>query len=916
MDTSAIYQCFVSTLSPDSSVRINGERSLEQYSKSQGFTTSLVEIICKQDAEHSIRQAAAVYCKNHILTCWKSESKSNNLSDSSIVNHQHPYLISSQEKQIIREKIIPALISLDLNFQTYLAPAIEHITFLELFNEWSQLYDITLGMLHSSDIKVVNVGALCLLSIIKTVKGRGGPITINRIVFNSFDKLISIATDLVKQEDYFSNLVLWRILKIYKHATDMALVSQLRTELSLTSWVSMIITIFKRKLADFVYSSDEISREKIPNVKCKKWGHRILTQLFLKYCNYTNDINNSTQIIQSNISSEYNGFSTLFINQYASPIANAYIQLLFDWHTNQKWIPERSRCEMIMFLEKCYMIDSLRPTVDNERVFLFRAIILPCLQRIEETMAMFETEPAEYIYMKEDFFELEKDIRLVISVSSFLQTITTYGVPSSYIFIIEILTKNFEEPLTDENTSIWIGAFRTVCILSQTNSPKFQQSTPEFLSLALKSAVGALFSPVPLIRAEALAMIRAFPKNNPAFVDPKDYVNAIIKNVYCHDEPALQIMAIFTLRSLLQFSSVINALSQSISVIMTIMLNLSQLIDGDILTQTFEDFVETFRDDLKDVAPSLARKLLDQFIETSNSFDATDREDRIIEQTGYLNTMKTLMLSLEAYPQRIKELEPIFFPVIKFIFERRILDLYPDLIELIDDFILTSKTISNVLLNIFKLAYDSFLQHPSDLASDLIPFLHSFVFYGSSQLNAEPQYIGYLFDIVKSTFGLGLSWSAELISACSLIEILFLTSSGDAIYPYLQNIVLFFIQQLQANTLSTSLSVRIIEVVLSAIYYDARKTLSILESSNCLNSFIHYWFSLSPKFRKINDKKLSCLALVRITEASTNNGLTDQARVFLNQLTKDLGSLNVLKSSKYTKYINRYYFLLQVLTWI
>jgi len=125
-------------------------------------------------------------------------------------------------------------------------------------------------------------------------------------------------------------------------------------------------------------------------------------------------------------------------------------------------------------------------------------------------------------------------------------------------------------------------------------------------------------------------------------------------------------------------------MQQNIPQIMQQLLKLANEVDVDALSNVMEDFVEVFATELTPFAVALSEQLRDTYMrivrelleKNENRDDGSDYgdylDDKSITALGVLQTIGTLILTLESTPDVLLHMEAILMPVIKVTLENKL----------------------------------------------------------------------------------------------------------------------------------------------------------------------------------------------------------------------------------------------------
>src|SRR5262249_51369710 len=153
-------------------------------------------------------------------------------------------------------------------------------------------------------------------------------------------------------------------------------------------------------------------------------------------------------------------------------------------------------------------------------------------------------------------------------------------------------------------------------------------------------------------------------------------------------------------------------------------LKLANEVDVDALANVMEDFVEVFSEQLTPFAVALCEQLRDTYLRiirellARNEAKASENgdgpgygeylDDKSIAALGVLQTIGTLILTLEASPDVLLHLETILMPVVTVTLENKLYDLYNEVFEIVDSCTFASKSISDTMWQAFELMHKTF----------------------------------------------------------------------------------------------------------------------------------------------------------------------------------------------------------------
>ncbi|KAI5289275.1 hypothetical protein KEM54_004125, partial [Ascosphaera aggregata] len=391
-------------------------------------------------------------------------------------------------------------------------------------------------------------------------------------------------------------------------------------------------------------------------------------------------------------------------------------------------------------------------------------------------------------------------------------------------------------------------------------------------------------SPHGYLRARACDTLEKFEA-----LDFKDSNNLII--IYssildCLADPALpvRVEAALALQPLIRHDIIKANVQQNIPQIMQQLLKLANEVDVDALANVMEDFVEVFSTELTPFAVALSEQLRDTYMRIVR--DLLDRkaekpgedddiygdflDDKSITALGVLQTIGTLILTLESTPDVLMRLETILMPVIEITLENRLFDLYNEVFEIIDSCTFAAKTISPTMWQAFVYIHKAFKTGAELYLEDMLPALDNYVVYGAPTLAQNPAYLGALVGMVQDIFSDPKVGAVDRICGCRLAEALMLNLRGH-IDQYVPNFVSLAMTVLADEDVKTkSYRLHLMEMVINAIYYNPRLAIHVLEANNWTNKFFSLWFSSIDTFKRVHDKKLSIVAISSLLTLQAN----------------------------------------------
>ncbi|GIZ45875.1 hypothetical protein CKM354_000902300 [Cercospora kikuchii] len=860
MDAAALRTRIQATLTTDADVRRQAETELKSAEETPGFLDALLNILeAEQDA--GVRQSTAIYFKNRVNKGWSKPEDAIPATSS----------IQDDEKAAVRQRLVPVLAKSSPGIRPQLIVALQKILHNDFPKQWPDFVDITNNLLHSQDVSSVFAGLQCLLAICRTYRFKLGDSRgdFDKIVEATFPQLLNIGNSLVNEESLEAGEMLRTVLKAYKHAIYFELPQQLRSHQAMVDWCTLFLRVVSKEPPANSMMEDLDEREINHWWKCKKWAYVNLNRLFVRYGNPAS--------LQKGNGEDYSAVAKSFIATFAPEILKGYLGQIELWVSKKVWLSKPCLSYTLGFLDECVkpkaMWDHLKPHMP----ILIEHLLFPVLCQTDEDLEQFEEEPAEYLHRKLNFYE--EVSAPDVAATNFLVTLTkarrkqTFEVLS---FINNIVNKYEAAPEDQKSPREKEGALRMIGTLANVILGKKSPIADQVEYFFVRHVFPEFRSPHGFLRARACDTLEKFEA-----LDFKDANNLsiIYRNILeSMADPCLpvRVEAALALQPLIRHDPIRIMMQQNIPQIMQQLLKLANEVDVDALANVMEDFVEVFAAELTPFAVALSEQLRDTYvrivrelIERNQSKDGEDGygdflDDKSITALGVLQTIGTLILTLESTPDVLAHLETILMPVITITLEHKLYDLYNEVFEIIDSCTFAAKVISPTMWQAFELIHRTFKSGAELYLEDMLPALENFVNYGWRQLLETPQYLDAIVDMIRTIFKDDKVGGVDRICGCKLAEILMLNLK-TGIDNYVPEFISLAMGVLTNDDLKVkSYKIHLMEMVINAIYYNPRLALTVLEANGWTNKFFSLWFSSIDSFTRVHDKKLSIGAITAL----------------------------------------------------
>ncbi|GAB7350629.1 hypothetical protein MBLNU459_g1192t1 [Dothideomycetes sp. NU459] len=858
MDAAALRNRIQGTLDANADVRRQAELDLRNAEENPGFSDALLNILeAEQDA--GVRLSAVVYLKNRITKAWAPSEENVRVN-----------VIADAEKASIRDRLVPILAASSPQIRAQLIATLQKILHYDFPDQWPDFLSLTVSLLNAQDAGSVFAGLQCLLAICRVYRFKMGETRgdFDKIVEMTFPQLLAIGNNLVGETSLEAGEMLRTVLKAYKHAIYFELPAHLRSQQVMVGWCTLFLTIVGKEPPANSMLEDLDERELNHWWKCKKWSYVNLNRLFVRYGNPSSLSKNDE---------EYSEVAKMFIKDFAPEILKGYLQQIEKWVGKTTWLSRPCLSYTLAFMDECVKPKSMWDNLKPHMPVLIEHLVFPVLCQTDEDIELFETDPSEYLHRKLNFYE--EVSAPDVAATNFLVTLTKARRKQTFAvlnYVNDVVNKYEAAPEDQKNPREKEGALRMIGTLSGVILGKKSPIADQVEYFFVRHVFPEFRSSHGFLRARACDTLEKFEALD--FKDPNNLL-VIYRNILesmADPELPVRVEAALALQPLIRHDVIRISMQQNIPQIMQQLLKLANEVDVDALANVMEDFVEVFAAELTPFAVALSEQLRDTYVrivrELIERNDTKEGEadygdfldDKSITALGVLQTIGTLILTLESTPDVLAHLETILMPVITITLEHKLYDLYNEVFEIIDSCTFAAKIITPTMWGAFELIHRTFKSGAELYLEDMLPALENFVNYGSDALVQNPQYLDAIIDMIRVIFGDEKVGGVDRICGCKLAEILMLSLRGH-IDNYVPEFVSLAMTVLTNNEVKVkSYKIHLMEMVINAIYYNPRLSLHVLETNGWTNKFFSLWFSSIDSFTRVHDKKLSIAAITSL----------------------------------------------------
>uniref|UniRef100_U5EWH1 Putative nuclear transport receptor ranbp7/ranbp8 importin beta superfamily n=1 Tax=Corethrella appendiculata TaxID=1370023 RepID=U5EWH1_9DIPT len=848
MDTRKICELLRATIDPNQ--RQQAEAELNNVHKIIGFLPSLLQVVMQNDIEMPVRQAGAIYFKNHITQNWQ---------DRDTEQQQQPqvYSIHEQDRAMIRDQIVEAIVLAPDLIRVQLCVCINNIIKNDFPHKWTQVVDKISIYMQNPNINGWSGALLCMYQLVKNYEykksAERAPLTeaMNLLLPMMYNLMMNVINDPSEQ----SVLLQKQILKIYYALTQYALPLEVITKEIFAQWMEICRQILDRPAPDSSNIDDE-ERPSLPWWKAKKWASHIILRMFERYGSPGNVV-----------AKEYDEFAEWFLPTFTNGILAVLLKTL-DQYRNKIYVSPRVITDILNYLKHSISHAFSWKLIKPHFIAIIQEVIFPLMVYSDTDEELWDTDPIEYIRQKFDVFD---DYTTPVPAA---ETLLHHGcktrkgiLPQVMQVIMQIInTPNIDAKQKDGALHM-VGTLADVLLKKkvfkeQVETLLMQYVFPEFLSphghmRARACWVLHYFSDINLKNPQVLAEIMRL--TSTALLTDKELPVKVEAAV------ALQMY-------LISQENAPKYLENQIKEITLELLKIIRETENEDLTNVLQKIVCTYSEHLLPIAIDICQHLATTFSQVLESDDNPD--ERAITAMGLMNTMETLLSVMEEYPEIIVNLHPIVLQVVGHVLQNNVNEFYEEAFSLVYD--LTSKTITPDMWKLLEIIYQLFDQDGVDYFPDMMPALHNYVTVDTEAFLSNQNHVLAMFNMCKSVLSSGTCTEEAECSAAKLLEVIILQCKGR-IDECIPSFVELALSRLTREVKTSELRTMCLQVVIAALYYNPQLLLSILEklpipagSESICSHFIKQWIHDSDCFLGIHDRKLCVIGLCTLMSLGDN----------------------------------------------
>mmetsp|Transcript_10627 Transcript_10627/g.17732 ORF Transcript_10627/g.17732 Transcript_10627/m.17732 type:complete len:1091 (+) Transcript_10627:18-3290(+) len=387
-----LFEALSGAFSPDASIRVPAQESLEGMKDQAGYATSLFELCMSTEIQEHMRQLCAVEFKNRIRKRWLNK----------VPRHlQGAVMIDNTERAFIRQHLIDAVVACQNDkVRTQLLVAFKTILIEDFPEIWPEAANQVIEKVQNLNPDNI-VGVLQALrqlmksyDIVKPTKKARDPLF--HIVDVTFPILLPIFQQACKDESETAASVRKVMCQIVHHGTMYVVPPKLRDAKAkkFAPWIQCLLETMS------VGVPENVSDKKNPHWSCKKWALHGFNRILHRFSEPKQDFKNKAQ--RQFAFAVQKQFFPLLIEKLLG-VLNALAQGVH--------LPDKLLTLILSVLSDSVIpYDSAYKLLQSYVKDLLNGLVFPLIIPNEEMLLLFEQDPRSYLRME---FEADGDEDLV-----------------------------------------------------------------------------------------------------------------------------------------------------------------------------------------------------------------------------------------------------------------------------------------------------------------------------------------------------------------------------------------------------------------------------------------------------------------------------------------------------------------------
>ncbi|KAG9511316.1 Importin-7 [Fragariocoptes setiger] len=879
MDYNKIIDLLRKSLDPDANVRGSAEKNLEQIHKIISFAPTLMRAVLDQALELHIRQAAAIYLKNEVVKYWEDPTQAVQSDEHCVLNgttnQQQPgaqssilgnhstgdgeqqFTIHEQDKQILRDSIVDALVSTQNHVaKDVLAVHLTNVVYQMIKNDfphrWSNVCDKILMYLQANDPLAWNAALVTLLQMAKVFEYK--PLADRQPFLDAMQIILPVVyqriAQLVQSDPLSERSCRLQkvILKIFHAFVQYSFPLALLNREVFIQWMQIIIEITKSDVPDSVQQDvDTDERPELIWWKCKKWCLHILSRIFERYGS------------PGHVSKEYKEFADWYLKNFSAVVIQTCLKSILEPYAQGRYIAPRVMQLTLNYLNTSVLHSLTWKMLKDDMLAVVEKIIFPLMCYSEEDEELWTNDPREYIRLKFDAFE--EYVSPVMAAQTLFHECCKKRrdmLDKSMLSILRVLNNPQADPKHKDGALHLIGSIADVLLRKKKYKSDLEQLLVTYVFPLFSCNLGFL-------RARSFWVLNHF--SEITFKQESNLMiatQAILNGLMSERELPVRVEAAICLQSFIECQEKVTELVKP--TVTQVALQLVDIVvhthNEDVMSVT-QRIVCLYPDEIYVIAVKLTTDLALTF-EKLITESEDDAEENTLSAMAILNTIDTILTMLDEQKQIVVQLESIVIKVILTIFERSLSELYEEATTLLST--ITTDSVSPESWTVFPVLYNVFKRDGYDYFTDMMSPIHNYITVDPQTFISNRDNLRAIYEMCSTILRDPNAGEEIETYAAKLIEIVILQFKNQ-IDDCIPSFIELAVSRLGREIATTELRTLLLQIMIAALYYNYELLFQTLEKMQpkqgiaMFSSFVHRWMTDVNEFLGLHDRKMCMIGL-------------------------------------------------------
>lgn len=846
MDSRKLVEVLRATIDPDQ--RKQAEDQLNQIHKIIGFVPTLLQVVMMNDIDMPVRQAGVIYMKNFIMSYWGDKEPE--------AGQPPPFNIHEQDRAMIRDAIVDAVVHAPDLIRCQLALCMNHIIKHDFPGRWTGIVDKVSIYLQNPDTGSWMGALLSLYQLVKNYEykkmSERGPL--NEAMLMLLPMIYERCFHLLNDPSEYSVSLQKLTLKIYYAFIQYSMPLDMLTKEVFSQWMVMLRAIIDRPVPEQTNQIDEDDRPELIWWKCKKWALHIVCRVFERYGT------------TGGVTKEYKEFSEWYLKTFSGGIITVLLKIL-DQYRQRVYVAPRVLQETLAYLNLAVGQAFSWKFLKQHMQAIIQEVLFPLMCFSDADEELYNSDPHEYIRIT--FDAIEDLTSPVMAAQTLLHSAVKKRkemLQKTMGFVLSIFTAPNPSPRQKDGAIHIVGT--VIAILAK--KPLYKDQLEDMMAAHVFPEFN---SPHGYIRARVCWMLQQCSgikyKNEAMLHQAVNLLQACLlgdKDLPVKVEAAVALQAFVSEQERSH-----KFIEPHVKAIALEVLKLLRETENDDMTAVLQKLVCVYTDQLTPIAVEMTQHLAATFSQVMESEEGS--EDKALTAMGLLNTIETILTVMEDHKEILNQLEGIVLNMIGVILTQSILEFYEEAFSLI--YSLTASGVSPSMWKVFEMLYETFQKDGFEHFTDMMPAIHNYITVDTNAFLSNKNNMVAVYNMCKTVLTSESGEDPEC-HAAKMLEVVVLQCPGR-IDECIPSFVELALERLTREVKTSELRTMCLQVVIAALYYNPQFLFETLEKMHLPNmsesiviQFIKQWIHDMDCFLGLHDRKLCVLGLCTLINTPHN----------------------------------------------